>query len=151
MLFRLELFIFQCDLALFFLLVWCLLWFEFISLLSINIILVNELSFIVFEEQLHGPRAVTFILRAGMSRDSDDSDAIQWGEWVVLELLRDSPRDQVPWGTDASLHVFLDRLLRDVSLEADLDRAQDVRERLVSLLEGSHQHEDLMGGCIWKQ
>ena len=101
----------------------CLLWLEFISLFSLHVVLVDELLLVVLGEELHGSRAVALVLRVRVRRDADYTDAVQRRERVVLELLRDCPRDQVARGSDASLHVLLDRMLRDVTLETDLHRA----------------------------
>ena len=68
-----------------------------------------------------------------------------------MELLRDSPGDRVARGSNASLHVFLDRLLGDVAFEAHLDCAEDVWQRLFLLVDRSHKDEDLMGWRIGKE
>lgn len=83
-----------------------------------------------------------------MGGDTDDADAIQRCEGVVLELLGHCPGDQVTRGSDAALHVLLDRVLRNVTLETDLHRAQNIWKRFVILIDRSHQHEYLMSRGI---
>ena len=86
-----------------------------------------------------------------MCGDSDDSNAVEGRERVILELLRDRPGDKVARGSNASLHIFLDGLLGDVAFEAHLDCAEDVGQRLFLLVDGSHKDEDLMCRRIGKE
>jgi len=61
-----------------------------------------------------------------MSCNPDDSDTIKLGEFIILELFRDSPWDQVTAGPHAPLELFVNVLLADFSFESDLDRDQDI-------------------------
>ena len=117
---------------------------KLITLISIGIILVNQLALVVFHQQFESARPISLVLRTGMSGDSDDSNTVEGRERVILELLRDCPRDQVARGSNASLHVFLDRLLGDVTFEAHLDCTENVWQRLFLLVNGSHKDENLM-------
>jgi hypothetical protein len=124
---------------------------ELITLISIGIILVNQLALVVFHEQLESARPISLVLCTRMCGDSDDSNTVEGRERVILELLRDRPRDQVTRGSNASLHVFLDRLLGDVTFEADLDCTEDVWQRLLLLVNGSHKNENLMCWGVGKK
>jgi hypothetical protein len=45
-------------------------------------------------------------------------------------LFGNCPRDQVARWTNASLHVFLNRILADVTFKTNLDGTENIRKRL---------------------
>ena len=61
-----------------------------------------------------------------MGGNSDNSQAVELTEVIILELLRDRPGDQVTSGSFASLELVSDRGLADLSFKAHLDCAEDV-------------------------
>jgi hypothetical protein len=96
---------------------------EFIGLFSLHVIVVDELLLVVLRDQLHRSRAVALVLGVRVGRDTDYTDSVQGSEGVVLELLGHCPWDQVTRGSNATLHVLLDRVLRDVTFETYLNCA----------------------------
>ena len=73
---------------------------------------------------------------------------------MVLELLGNSPRNQIAGGPEAALHVVLETVLVDLTLEAYLDGAKDVWQQALLLLcvgQRSGEDEDLMSRRIGKQ
>ena len=81
-----------------------------------------------------------------MSRDSNDSDAVELAEFSVLELFGDSPRDEVTRGPHTPLQFSIDRLLAYLSLKAHLNGTEDIGElsQGSGLLQRSHKHKDLV-------
>ena len=61
-----------------------------------------------------------------MGRDPDDSDTVELAKGAVLELLGDSPGDEVSRGAEAALQLFRNRLAADLAFKTDLDSAEDV-------------------------
>ena len=88
-----------------------------------------------------------------MSRDSNDSDAVELAKLAVLELFGDSPRDKITRGPHAPLQFSINCLLAYLSLKAHLNGTEDIRElpQGSGLLQRPHKHEDLMCRSIRKQ
>jgi len=125
---------------------------KLVRFVSFNSVKVNELSFIVLEELVHGPGAISSALSVGMGRNPDNSDAAQAGERLVLKLLRDSPRDEITRWSQASLQVVSNCLFVDFSFVANLNGTQDVGQAVSrSLVERSEEHEHLVGRCVREQ
>ena len=87
---------------------------------------VEKLTFVVFYEKIESTGSVATALGAWVSSDSDDSDSIELSKLIVLELLRDRPRDQVTRWTQASFKLFGDRLLAYFTFEANLNRDKNI-------------------------
>jgi len=85
-----------------------------------------------------------------MSRNSYNSHTVQLGKVVVLELLGHSPRNEIPGRSHAALELLSDSFLTNFTFERDLDRAEDVGERVRdgAVENWAHEHEDLVSGCV---
>lgn len=85
-----------------------------------------------------------------MGGDSHDSDSIKLPEFIVLELLRNGPWDQVTTGSQTALHLLSDIGLTDFTFKCYLNSAKNVWKLTIfrSLFKGSQQHEDLVSGRI---
>ena len=68
-----------------------------------------------------------------MSRYSDDSSSTERGKALVLELLTDSPGNQVTRWPQASFHLLINTLLSNLAFEANLDSAKDIWQLALTL------------------
>lgn len=85
-----------------------------------------------------------------MCRDPHNPDTIELTKLVILELLRDSPGNQVARWAEPTLELLCDALFADLAFEADLDSTEDVWKFIMgsSFTEGSHQDENLVSWRI---
>ena len=86
-----------------------------------------------------------------MSRDSNDSDAVELAKLAVLELFRDSPGDEVTRGPLTSLEAGHDGALRDLALETHLEDAEDLGQRGRVRGQRSQQTEEVVRGRVRQQ
>ena len=91
---RLKLLLSEADRFLF-LLSRSLLWLKLITLISLDVIMIDKLLLVVLGEKLHSSRSIAFVLCTWMSCNTNDADAVEGAERVILELFRDSPRNEV--------------------------------------------------------
>ncbi len=79
MFFWFEFFLSETD-TLLLLLGGSLLGLEFIGLIGLHVILIDELLLVVLRDQLHGSRSVALVLGVRVGRDTDYADSVQGSE-----------------------------------------------------------------------
>ena len=100
----------------------CFGWLELLSLVcDVFRVGVQELAFVILDQKIEGTRSIASALGTGVSGNSDNPDSIELSKLVVLELLRDRPRNQVTRGAKSSFQLLSDSLFADLAFKADLD------------------------------
>ncbi len=83
-----------------------------------------------------------------MRSDPHNTRTRQHRKVVVLELLADEPRDEVPAAALALGQLAEDIGAADIALERDLDDDQRVGERALVVLERREEHKEVVRRCI---
>lgn len=71
------------------------LWLELLLFVGQILVGICELAFVIFDQEVHSSRTISFPVGRWMGCDSHDSDAVQLCKVVILKLLGHGPWDQI--------------------------------------------------------
>jgi len=89
---------------------------------------VNQLSLVVLDKEFECLGTISFALGTGMGSYPNHSYSIQLAEVVILELLGNSPRDQVARRSHPSFQLVSQTFFADFTFEGDLYGAENIWE-----------------------
>lgn len=85
-----------------------------------------------------------------MRGNSDNSDSVELPKFIILELLRDCPRNEIARRSHTALHGLADILFADFAFKGDLNRTQNVWQLTMfgRFLNWPQQNENLVSRGI---